>query len=658
MQITFRESQQCWPSWFLTHSLLSLGVCCISAFADEEVPSSSTIPTSNSGSSEVRFWSFQPLAPITPPPVINRSWTRTWVDQFVLAKLEDEGLSPNTDADWRTLARRTALDLTGLPPAPEAVARFLEAPSHEALDQFVVQLLSSPHYGERWARHWLDVARYAESGGFEHDTDRPNAHRYRDFVIRALNEDMSFDQFVRWQIAGDELTAENPMATIATGFLVAGVFPSQITEVEFEQARYDQLDDMVATTGVAFLGLTIGCARCHDHKYDPISTREYYRLVANFTTTVPTEIELAAKSVPINPVDQENLPLALIATEGLTPVKHQSEGRGYPYFYPKTHFLQRGDPKQKQGVADPGFISVLTSPDKEASDWQLEPPENSRVSLRRTSLVNWITDTKHGAGVLVARVIVNRLWKHHFGRGIVATPNDFGRQGARPTHPLLLDWLAQQLIDNNWSLKAIHRLMMTSRVYRQSSRYTNKGALIDPDNRLHWRFNYRRLEAETIRDSMLAVSRLLDQQMFGPGTLDEEMQRRSIYFTVKRSKLISCLQLLDMPESLVSIGTRSSTTIAPQALMFLNGRHTHSCAEEMARQIVARHGTSAEEVVRNGYWLALSREPSDEELHTHQQVLAADLAAYTKAKHSDAWHMSIANFCQLLMSLNEFIYLE
>ena len=619
-----------------------------------------------------QFWSFQPLSVSAAPEVTASDWVRTPIDRFILAKLEASDLTPNSNADWRTLVRRAYFDLTGLPPTPAEFAQFLAAPSHQALDQLVRQLLASPNYGERWARHWLDVARFAESGGFEHDDDRPHAYRYRDFVIRALNDDMPFDQFVRWQLAGDELAGDDPLALMATGFLVAGVFPSQLTEAEFERARYDQLDDMAGTTGVAFLGLTIGCARCHDHKFDPIPKHDYYRLIATFTTTVPSEIDLDDPEFEVGSDKQETETeaetetetekqqrrLALIASEGRKPVSNHADSRGYPHFYPETYILNRGDPNQKQGLAEMSYLQVLMREGKSAPDWRVTAPANSRTSFRRASLASWLTDTQHGAGHLVARVIVNRLWQHHFGRGIVATPNDFGEQGTRPTHPELLDWLAGQLIDNRWQLKTIHRLMMASSVYRQASRYDSEDAQIDPENNLLWRFNYRRLQAEVVRDSMLAVGGLLDREMYGPGTLDEQMHRRSIYFTVKRSKLIPSMQLLDMPESLVSIADRSNTTIAPQALMFLNSPHVRACAEGLAGQIAAKSDASWEAVIQTGYQLALSRDPTPQELAAHQQQLEAEHAEYEAAGEPDPRQLVIANLCQLLISLNEFIYVE
>ena len=350
--------------------------------------------------------------------------------------------------------------------------------------------------------------------------------------------------------------------------------------------------------------------------------------------------------------------MALIASEGLRPVSNRSDSRGYPHFYPETYVLVRGDPNQKQGVAKMSFIPPLMRNGKSKSYWEQQAPAGSRTSFRRASLANWLTDAEHGAGHLLARVIVNRIWQHHFGRGIVATPNDFGTQGARPTHPDLLDWLAQRLIDEGWRLKPIHQLIMASGVYRQQSSFDHERALTDPENQLLWRYDYRRLQAEVVRDSMLAMSGLLDRTMYGPGTLDEAMNRRSIYFTVKRSKLIPCMQLFDMPESLVSIADRSSTTIAPQALMFLNSSYVRRCAEAMAREIVPEAEVSSAEVIDQGYRIVLSRSPTESELAAHQRQIDIEIGEYRAAGEQQPELMAVANFCQLMFSLNEFIYVE
>ena len=312
------------------------------------------------------YWAFRGLEPASPPPVSarNASWVRTPIDRFILAKLESKGLAPNPPAERATLIRRLSFDLIGLPPTPEEVDAFLADNRPDAYERLVDRLLASPHYGERWARHWMDVARFAESHGYEQDYDRPFAYHYRDFLIKALNRDMPYDQFVRWQLAGDELAPDDPQAMAATGFLGAGAFPTQLTEAEFESARYNELDDMVATTGTAMLGLTIGCARCHDHKYDPIPSDDYYRLASVFTTAIRSEVDLVmepgAKPTKVQ-----------VTSEGLPHTKHNADERGFPHFYPKTYVLARGDVNQKQAEAEPGYLHVLERGGRSDKDWKV-----------------------------------------------------------------------------------------------------------------------------------------------------------------------------------------------------------------------------------------------------------------------------------------------
>ena len=594
------------------------------------------------------FWAFQPLQDVTPPAVKDAAgWCRTPIDRFILAKLEEKGVLPNPPADRRTLIRRVYFDLVGLPPTPEEIAAFIRDPDPRAYENLIDRLLESPHYGERWARHWMDVARFAESHGYEQDYDRPYAYHYRDFLIQALNRDMPYDQLVRWQLAGDELAPDEPLALMATGFLGAGAFPTQLTEAEFESARYDELDDMAGTTGLAFLGLSVGCARCHDHKFDPIPSNDYYRLAATFTTTIRSEIDLPLRA-GAKPVKVQ------VTSEGFPHTKHHADDRGFPHFYPQTYFLQRGDVHQKRGVAAPGFLQVLMRSGKEESYWHVNPPTGwKRTSFRRAALANWLTDAG-GAGHLAARVLVNRLWQHHFGRGIVATPNDFGAQGERPTHPELLDWLAADLIRHGWRLKRLHRLILTSAVYVQNSRFDEARAAVDRENVYHWRRTPRRLEAEPIRDSMLAVAGMLDTRMYGSGTLDPNMRRRSVYFFIKRSGLIPTMMLFDWPEHLVSIGQRSTTTIAPQALLFLNSPQARQYAEGFARRL---EGSPAA-VVERGYWLAVGRGPEDREEALALAFLAQQADVYRRAGRANADHLARVDFCQALMSMNEFIYVD
>ena len=725
-----------------------------------------------------QFWSLKRFEPVAPPEVADRGWVRTPVDQFIRAKQEALGLKPNGPAPARVLIRRAYFDLIGLPPAPDEMEKWVarltggngEAVSDlSAYAELIDQLLASEHYGERWARHWMDVARFAESHGYEQDYDRPTAYHYRDFLIEAFNADMPYDRFVRWQLAGDELSPGDPLAWMATGFLGAGAFPTQLTEAEFESARYDELDDMVATTGVAFLGLSVGCARCHDHKFDPVRSDDYYRLASTFTTTIRSEIELdlqprenarrkaeyearlAELTGEVAKYEREVLPgklsewldhpntkhaigrfrlsvtrqadapptvgnagpdakvvdailrlkqsgeregadwqtalgwykttlddwrqldqslsdlkkagpglqltKVLVASEGLPHLPHHADDRGYPHFYPETYFLRRGDVNQKGDVAAPGFLPVLLREGEDGTRWQpaTSVDASTKSSSRRSRLAAWMTDAEHGAGHLAARVMVNRLWQHHFGRGLVATPNDFGSSGERPTHPELLDWLAQDLVANGWQLKRLHKLVMTSGVYVQSADFDEARAKIDRENAYHWRRTPRRLEAEAVRDSMLAVSGLLDPAMYGPGTLDQNMRRRSVYFFIKRSQLIPMMMLFDWPEHLVSIGQRASTTIAPQALMFMNSPQGRQYAEAFAGRL---SDVAEEQFVPAAYGLAFGRRPGTKELALAAQFLAKQSAAHASAGRKDASSVARADFCQALMSMNEFIYME
>jgi hypothetical protein len=653
------------------------------------------------------FWSYLPLRRVQPPPSLDpnwKNWARTPIDAFIQQKAHEKGVSLQPLADRRTLLRRAYFDLIGLPPTAEETNKFLSDNDPDAYSKLIDRLLESPHYGERWGRHWLDIARFGESHGFEQDYDRPFAYHYRDFVIKALNVDMPYDQFVRWQLAGDEIEPDNPLALMATGFLGAGVFPTQLTEKEFEPARYDELDDMVSTLGTSMLGLTIGCARCHDHKFDPIPAADYYRMAATFATAIRSEIELdldpenfrqatqkwEAEHQPFlsarltyeasinerafsswvfgwlglqskvvqHEAKKPKLPKVMVVTEGMKPIPHHADDRGFPHFYPDVHFLKRGDAQQKSGVAQVGYLQVLNTSPAAAEAWKVTQPAETRTSQRRRALAAWVTDTQHGAGHLLARVIVNRMWHHHFGRGIVATPSDFGYQGLRPDHPELLEWLAAQLIQNDWRLKPIHKLMMTSGVYMQGSAFDEASFKIDPENTCCWRFAPRRLEAEIIRDSMLAVSGELDRTPFGPGSLDDRMKRRSIYFMVKRSKLIPMMQLFDSPEPLAGVGDRPSTTIAPQSLMFLNSPQVRGYARRFASHLLEKTGGVNDELIRLSYVSAIAREPSEIEMKSAKEFLQRQQTSYQTDKPSSADTLAVADWCQVLFALNEFIYVE
>lgn len=575
-----------------------------------------------------QWWAFQPLKKVQAKNL----------DELLLKNAK--GLSFNPPAEKPVLVRRLFLDLTGLPPS--------DVSDRSDLSDQIDQLLASPAYGERWARHWLDVARFAESTGFEQDYDRPFAFHYRDFVIKALNMDMPYDQFVKWQLAGDEYEPQNPLALAATGFLGAGVFPSQITANEVERTRYDAMDDMLSTTSSAMLGLTVGCARCHDHKFDPFPTRDYYQMLSTFTTTTRMNVDVHpdGKITPaVTTMDKKkstpDVPGAtrmMICGEGYDPIVMHTQGGP---FFDKTFVLKRGNTDMKDGEATQGFLQALSKPG-DTLRWQWQPPKDAKYSGRRRTLSNWITDVDQGAGALLARVIVNRLWQHHFGTGLVPTANDFGKTGTPCTQPELLDWLAGQLIANGWKLKPIHKMILMSRAWQQSSVSDAKKDAADPANGLFMRFVPQRLEAEAIRDSMLSVSGLLDAKMFGPGTRDENSRRRSIYFNIKRSQLIGSMVAFDTPEPLVSQGARPTTTVAPQALIMMNSPQARQWAEGLAKRISS--GGDVSKQIEMAYRLCFNREPKTDELAAGDEFLKSGA--------------SLADYCQVVLSLNEFVYVN
>ncbi|MFO0909750.1 MAG: DUF1549 domain-containing protein [Isosphaeraceae bacterium] len=613
--------------------------------AVQAAKASSSIPSP----AQRNHWAFRPLRVAPPPAPRSNGWVKTPIDAFILSRLDAKGLAPNPAADRRVLIRRVTFDLIGLPSTPEEVEAFVADNRSDAYDRLVDRLLESPHYGERWARHWMDLARFAESHGYEQDYDRPYAYHYRDFLIRAFNADLPYDTFVRWQIAGDELAPNDPQALAATGFLGAGAFPTQLTEAEFESARYNELDDMVTTTGTALLGLTVGCARCHDHKSDPLTIGDYYGLAATFSTAIRSEIDL--------PLAPGGKPVKVqVTSEGWPHTKHHADDRGFPHFYPQTYVLARGDTAQKKQVASPSFLKVLVPEGVDPARWAVKPPTGwTRTSFRRAGLANWLTDVNGGAGHLAARVIVNRLWQHLLGRGIVASPSDFGVQGEPPTHPELLDWLAVDLVQHGWKLKRLQKQIVTSAVYMQSSQSEEARAKLDRENTLLWRFTPRRLEAEPIRDALLAVSGRLDPTMFGPGTLEPNMKRRSVYFFIKRSQLIPTMMLFDWPEHLVGIGLRSVTTTAPQALMFLNSPLGHDSAVGLADRLA---GLKPPAAAARAYTLAYGRAPTGDEVRVAEEFLAKQASAYEHDGKSDPDHHALVDFCQGLLSMSEFIYIQ
>jgi cytochrome c553 len=604
------------------------------------------------------FWSLRPLEKPALPEVKGIAWPRTDIDRFVLAALEARAAPPAAEADRSTLIRRLYFDLLGLPPEPDAVQAFVDDPQADAYERLVDRLLASPHYGERWGRHWLDVARYADSAGYEADEDRLNVYYYRDFVIQALNEDLPFDQFVRWQLAGDEYAPDDPRAQAATGFLAVG--PALITDngtaAEREQYHYDQLDDMVSTLGSAMLGLTTGCARCHDHKFDPIPTLDYYRLAAAFGTF--KRVHLAATpSQQFTHLDMEKT---------LDPASRLLLTDSQPQ--PKLSWLlSRGDPQEKVESVTAGFLGVLT-PDGSSEHWLQKPDADAKTTLQRKALAEWITDVERGAGRLLARVVVNRLWLHHFGEGIVRTPNDFGVQGDRPINPALIDALAGDLVAGGWRLKPVHRQLVLSATYRQRTTPAKALAELDPGVQFYFRRPLR-LESEAVRDSILAVSGLLNRTLYGPPIkpfLPAEAQpgrnkdnlvrpdhdgpdqwRRSIYLFVKRTLPTPLLETFDSPVPTASCGRRTRSTVPTQALALLNDAFVRNQARRFAERVRVDAPADVGSQVDQAYRWAFGRRPTAKELEISVQFLAAQPV-----------EQALDNFCHVLFGLNEFIFVD
>jgi hypothetical protein len=612
-------------------------------------------------------WAFQPLRPVDEPSVKDAKWSRTPIDRFVFARLEAAGIQPQRRADARQLIRRVAFDLIGLPPTPEEVREFMAASERnpqEALAALVDRLLTSPHYGERWGRHWLDVARYADSDGQESDRDRPTAYHYRDFVVRSFNDDRPFDQFVRWQLAGDEFEPQNPEAIAATGFLAAGPFaalPDRLMEDERLRNLYNEMDDMISTIGTGFLGLTLGCCRCHDHKYDAVPARDYYRLLAALHSGQRAEVPLGSS---------------------------KEKTLGYRDFGPDpkpTWLFHRGDYYDHKHPVQLGFVSILTSktPDEYWKSAREQSSAKSSTNQRR-ALAEWITDVKQGAGALAARVIVNRIWQHHFGQGLVRTVGDFGVRSEPPTHPELLEWLANDFVQNGWRIKRLQRLIVLSAVYQQSSIAAMPPA-VDPDNRLLWKMPLQRLEGEILRDSMLSVSGTLNSALYGPavrppiaaeaivarnlkdpypGKLEDgpAVRRRSIYLFHKRVVPYPLLQAFDKPDAQQSCGRRDNTTVAPQALALLNDQFVRRVSLDFAERLLKEAGAEPSTWIERGYQLALARTPSDQEraaaLAFVEGQLQDRLKRAEKTPTEEVQRQSLADLCQAIFSLNEFLYVD
>ncbi len=574
------------------------------------------------------FWSFRPVKQTRPPSVRDADWPRSTVDPFILARLEAIGLRPSAPADRRALLRRLSFDLTGLPPAPEEIDAFLADESPDAYRKVVDRLLASPHFGERWARHWLDVARYGEDQAHTFQARKyPDGFRYRDWVVRAFNQDLPYDRFVTEQIAGDLLDGPGRADRLAaTGFFALG-------PVYYGRATADELDDRVDTLARGLLGLTVACARCHDHKFDPIPTDDYYALQGIFASTdykefvlgPDGEIDEKAVSDPTDKMARDNKknvtrpPVLHSLTEGAKPANARVHLRG--------NAANLGDEVPRR------FLTVLAG----------DAPPSFTQGSGRLELARAVADPDNP---LTARVMVNRVWQHLFGRGLVATPSNFGALGEPPTHPELLDHLAARFVEDGWSVKALVRELVLSATYQQASRHDETGARLDPDNRLLWRMNRRRLEVEPWRDAMLAVAGNLDGALGGPsGDLSSpEHRRRTLYASVSRHNLDPLLRLFDFPDPNLTGDRRPVTSVPLQQLFVLNSDFMARQARAVAARVVAEPDDAAR--VRSAYLLAYGRPPSARETDLALRFLA-DAAP-------DAWE----KYAQVLLSANEFAFVD
>jgi hypothetical protein len=706
------------------------------------------------GRDRTRFYT----APQKPAIPEARDPTRTGnpIDRFIVAKLEAKGLSPSPRAEKLTLLRRVTFDLNGLPPTIAEQDAFLADQSPEAYRRVVDRLLASAHHGEHWAQHWLDLVRYAETDGFKADDLRPFAHLYRDYVIRALNADLPFDRFIRQQLAGDELEPGNPQALVATGF--NRLWPDEYNAANLEQRRQEILDDMTDVTGQVFLGLTVGCARCHDHKFDPILQTDYFRLQAFFAAMQPrddlpatdaalmkryreqhaaweaatrdiraemealvaakkadlrknalekfrTEIQQAyvtppAKRTPYQMQIAYLAELQLNRAEKDAPAKLPADAkRRYQELEkrlaatspkrprppvvamamndlgrqaPPTQRLAGGDWRKPRELVEPGFPEFLP-----AATPDTHLPGLVKSTGRRAALARWLTSKNNP---LTARVMVNRLWQHHFGVGVVATPNDFGVQGEPATHPELLDWLAVEFMDHGWSLKHMHRLMVMSSTYCQTSLASSptseqsRATALDRDNRLLWHARRRRLEGETMRDAILNLSGELNPRMFGvssrpklPDKISsyawkadakiEDRERRSIYVFAKRNMRFPMFDAFDLPDMHNSCARRTQTITAPQALLLLNSDFTLERARRWAARLLVRHTSDDRSLIGEAYRAAWGREPANDEIALGLQFLhtQAELAG---GHHGSARMDAVTDFCHALMNANEFLYID
>jgi cytochrome c553 len=691
-----------------------------------------------------KHWAFVPPKQQALPEVKRTDWIANPIDAFILAPLEALQLAPAPRADRRTLALRAYYNLTGLPPTESQLGEFLADQSPDAWPRLIDRLLASPHYGEQWARHWLDVVRFAETNSFERDGAKPAAWRYRDYVIRSFNDDKPYDQFVREQLAGDELDELTPEGIIATGYYRLGIWDDEPADPV--QSRADEMDDLISTTSQAFLGLTVGCARCHDHKIDPIPQTDYYGLAAFFADVTPyadiherdpkryslwdmsspdqrrqrsklqEKLDLVRKALTaieevgvgrMAGADQEiartadrtrllaakleqylNISEWQLYQERVEQVRAaQAELDRLPQYDaalalamceprpPATHVAQRGNPHVPGEVVEPHFPAMFAQPAPVIP----AAAEGARSAGRRRVLAEWIASSEN---MLTARVIVNRVWQHHFGRGIVRSANNFGELGDAPTHPELLDWLALWLVEHDWQLKPLNRLIMTSSAYQMASTISSatsasaeRALAIDPTNDLFWRFDMRRLSGEEIRDSMLAASGQLNRAQYGPSvypampaevlstqsrpgdgwgsSTPDQQCRRSVYIFVKRSLLHPLMTAFDFPDVDSSCEARFVTTQPAQALALLNSELANEQAAKFAERVAADVPGDARKQIARAIELALLRPATEAEIE-EGLVLFEKLTQ----EHGLEPPHALRYWCLAVLNLNELIYLD
>jgi len=688
-----------------------------------------------SGAEYEGHWAFEPVEDPKVPEIQNDDWSRNEIDQFILARLQANNLTPNEPASRRSLIRRAYYNLTGLPPTQEEVQAFEADDSPDAWEKLIDRLLASQRYGEKWGRHWLDLVRFAETNSYERDGVKPNAWRYRDYVIQAFNDNVPYDQFVIEQLAGDELPNPTREQIVATGYYRLGVWDDEPADPV--QHEYDQYDDLISTTGKTFLAVTINCARCHEHKIDPISNENYYEFLAFFRDLKPygtrgsvawSQVEIsedetkqkhnefdrkvrqaeqkvtqilddAVQQLPkkqqvgrkkrdqrklyeraekqiaeLLPARVDEFKEALKLRDSLYELRKSLPAREFAMAVttdtnvPKTTVMMRGNPHVPGAEVEPAY-PVFYNQERP----KIVAPEGSSDKVgRRMTLAKWIASPDN---MLTARVMVNRIWQYQFGRGIVQSSSNFGQLGTPPTHPELLDWLAVEFVRSEWDIKHMQKLLMMTAAYQMDSSGSESGLAKDPGNNFFWRFNPRRLSAEEVRDSILAVNGRLNEKMYGPGFYAKisqevmagqskpgdgwgespysEQARRSVYIHVKRSLVTPILSSFDFPETDAPCEDRFVTTQPAQALAMINGEFANMQARELAERVRKAGAESAEDRMKQAISFVLARDATARDLEIGRSLMN-DLQSNHQLDAEQAFDL----YCLMLINLNEFFFID